>query len=481
MGALHDEIGALEPGAHICFPYVSSDDHESTVAAFLREGLRRGERCMCVTTPDVQRGVRARLEAQGVPVARAREQGALLFPDAAETYGLPDSFDPAAHARFLATHIDDARAAGFNGFRGVGASPANLHDLVDTERLLQYEAAASEMFNEHRGVGLCTYDRRGTDAGLLVALLRAHPLALLAGRLCKNPFSDPTAYLLHQVGEAQKLDWMITQILSSEQLRQYDHAAGEALLREATALAVQGQRLRDEKEELRRAIESRDLLWGMIARRLREPLGALVHKLDGLLNDPRLAQVRGALESGREDVDALMGLTQRVEGIAGFTNLLGPLQPERVDLAAIARNALATFKADPARQALEVRTATPPELWGTWDRRRLTELVCNLLSVANEHSWGTALDLRVEPLGAVVRLTVRFHAVEVDPKAGAPGLAGFPGGPRVAGYDRMGLELWTTRELARLMGGTFGVSSFADSRVTLTAELPRGEGSETSR
>jgi signal transduction histidine kinase len=35
------------------------------------------------------------------------------------------------------------------------------------------------------------------------------------------------------------------------------------------------------------------------------------------------------------------------------------------------------------------------------------------------------------------------------------------------------MELWTTRELVRLMGGTFGVSSFADAQVAFTVELPR--------
>ena len=37
MGAIHQEIAALEPGTHACFPYVSPEEHRSVVAAFLRE------------------------------------------------------------------------------------------------------------------------------------------------------------------------------------------------------------------------------------------------------------------------------------------------------------------------------------------------------------------------------------------------------------------------------------------------------------
>ena len=39
---------------------------------------------------------------------------------------------------------------------------------------------------------------------------------------------------------------------------------------------------------------------------------------------------------------------------------------------------------------------------------------------------------------------------------------------------RYGFRNWRlARELVRLMGGTFGVSSFADAQVAFTVELPR--------
>jgi len=99
-------------------------------------------------------------------------------------------------------------------------------------------------------------------------------------------------------------------------------------------------------------------------------------------------------------------------------------------------------------------------------------MIASLLTAACEHGWGTPLEMRVEELGELARLTLRFHAVEVDPRAGAPGLSGGHAS-LPPGYDRLGMELWTTRELVRLMGGTFGVSSFADAQVAFTVELPR--------
>ena len=67
---------------------------------------------------------------------------------------------------------------------------------------------------------------------------------------------------------------------------------------------------------------------------------------------------------------------------------------------------------------------------------------------------------------------MRFHAPESDPLAGAAGLGSNHAG-RPSSYDRLGVELWPTRELVRVMGGTLGVSTWADAHVTFTLELVR--------
>jgi signal transduction histidine kinase len=288
-----------------------------------------------------------------------------------------------------------------------------------------------------------------------------------------NPFCDPPAYLRGQVGEAQKLDWMINQILSSEQSRRYDQAVNDALLREATSLATKVQRLTGESDDLRRAVEARDLLFGTLARRLRDPVERLADKIEALLSNERLRVARTAIEAAHEDVDELRVLAGRIESIAAFTAMHGSLRPERMNLVETTREALSTFLAAPGREDVDVHLTTAPgAILGSWDRRRVAEMVGSLLTAASEHGWGAPLEMRVEELGDRARMTVRFHAVAVDPMAGAPGLASGHG-PRASEYDRLGMELWTTRELVRLMGGTFGVSSFADGHVAFTVELPR--------
>ena len=70
-GAIHQEIAGLEPGGHICLPYVSTEDHESAIAAFVRGGLRRGERCLYIGSQAARDGIAKRLHEEGIPVSRA--------------------------------------------------------------------------------------------------------------------------------------------------------------------------------------------------------------------------------------------------------------------------------------------------------------------------------------------------------------------------------------------------------------------------
>ena len=83
MSAIHQEIAGLEPGAHICLPYVSAEDHEAAVAAFVRGGLRRGERCLYIGSAQARQGIAKRLTDEGIPVTRALEDRALILRDGA--------------------------------------------------------------------------------------------------------------------------------------------------------------------------------------------------------------------------------------------------------------------------------------------------------------------------------------------------------------------------------------------------------------
>src|SRR3954447_6275223 len=101
MSAIHQEIAGLEPGAHICLPFVSAEDRESAVAAFVRAGLRRGERCLYIGSAAARDGIARRLNDEGLPVSRALEDRALVLLDLADVYGRRAGFDAAHQIKVL--------------------------------------------------------------------------------------------------------------------------------------------------------------------------------------------------------------------------------------------------------------------------------------------------------------------------------------------------------------------------------------------
>ena len=40
-------------------------------------------------------------------------------------------------------------------------------------------------------------------------------------------------------------------------------------------------------------------------------------------------------------------------------------------------------------------------------------------------------------------------------------------------YERLAVKLWSAREIVRMMGGTLGISTWADARVVFTLDLPK--------
>src|SRR5688572_8906945 len=165
--------------------------------------------------------------------------------------------------------------------------------------------------------------------------------------------------------------------------------------------------MNSQAEDLQRAVEARDLLLGAMSRQLRAPVDRLAGKIDALLGDERLRVARAAIEGGNDDLEELRELAERIDSIAAFTAMHGGLRPERMDLVETTRAALASFQSEGRRPQVDIHLAAPTAILGVWDRRRVGEMISSLLTAACEHGWGTPLEMRVEELGDLARLTLR--------------------------------------------------------------------------
>ncbi len=230
-------LGSLGPGDHVCLPYESDDEKRSTLVVFLGEGLARQDRCLSIATPDEQAEVVAALEAAGVAARRAVARGALVFVTADEVYRRRGRFDADDALAALDGFIDRALADGFAGLRATGESSRQVPDDV-WPAVLSYEARLNEHFARRPFVGLCRFPAAHVSALRLADVLRTHPLALVRGALCENPFYERAELALSDDSRA-RYEWQLHQLRTHHRARRHLESMAESAATEAAALQAQ--------------------------------------------------------------------------------------------------------------------------------------------------------------------------------------------------------------------------------------------------
>lgn len=162
-------------GDHLCLLYDRPGEPLSTVAAFLAEGLRRGERCSYVADDHTVEAVAEALAAAGIDVEQETGRGALVLTDAAE-YGSVRPFDPAGMCERLRGLVDRALTDSFTGLRLAVDMTWTLVQGVGYEQLVESEAMTSSLvFARGHVSAICLYNRSRFPAEMIDHVVRTHP------------------------------------------------------------------------------------------------------------------------------------------------------------------------------------------------------------------------------------------------------------------------------------------------------------------
>ncbi len=179
----------MVPGDHICAFYRGAAQRDDILLPFLREGIRAGDKCLCVLDdPDAERVILPLSLTVDVDASRRSGQFELLASDAAY---LPEgTFRPVEMLAFWEHHVGRAvQHAGYGFVRAVGEMTWALRDLPGVEYLVSYEAELNRFLPRYPQVILCLYDlERFTDGHVLMELLRTHPKVFMSGQLLENPW-----------------------------------------------------------------------------------------------------------------------------------------------------------------------------------------------------------------------------------------------------------------------------------------------------
>lgn len=170
----------LRPGDHACLTFSDHEERIDLVAAFVRDGLRQGQKVVCVTDATPEATFTAQLTERGLPVAQAAEAGRMSVVNSAETYLADGSF---AAERMIGVVAGQIEAAGRQGFAGLWITSDMcwaLRPIAGLEELMTYESRMTRLLAEGRATSVCQYDRQCFDTVTLAGVGATHGLALAA-------------------------------------------------------------------------------------------------------------------------------------------------------------------------------------------------------------------------------------------------------------------------------------------------------------
>jgi hypothetical protein len=189
---------SVPAGSHICAFYSDPVTRDEVVMPFLAQGLRTGEKCICVLASLGPQEVLARL-GHHVDLDVSVETGQLELATPADVYLRTGKFVPDDMLNFWKDAATAAQAADYGFARAVEEMPREL-DTEGRRQFIRYEARLTEFAADLPELLLCLYDLRLSGAEVLMDVLRSHPVTVVDGMLHDNPYYVPPDTLLGGTG-----------------------------------------------------------------------------------------------------------------------------------------------------------------------------------------------------------------------------------------------------------------------------------------
>jgi len=186
---------SIPPGTHICAFFRGVAERDEIMVPYLREGLREGDKCMCIIDDEVD-GVRTALGADPDPAAPANDHQ-LDICSSKETYLRRGTFSTQEMLDFWEDSVGAAlKEDGFPFVRSTGETTWTVKELPGLYDFLTYEAELNRFLPRYPQVILCLYDLDHFGGQILVDILKTHPKVLMGGTVLENlHYLEPDEFL----------------------------------------------------------------------------------------------------------------------------------------------------------------------------------------------------------------------------------------------------------------------------------------------
>ncbi len=186
---------------HVCAFFHTQDQEDKVIIPFLKEGINRGEKAFCALGPESRAHLLQKLSREGIEIASAEKRGQLELRGLEEMYIGHGRFKQDAVLAHVRELFNQGKEQGFALTRFVAGMEWAIKYRVEIDQLLEYEARLNEVLAETRDPVVCVYDLGQFSAGVVLDILRTHPVVIIGEVAAENPFFAPPAVFLQELRE----------------------------------------------------------------------------------------------------------------------------------------------------------------------------------------------------------------------------------------------------------------------------------------
>jgi signal transduction histidine kinase len=224
---LEQRLWRLKAGDHLCSLYASEEEHRTLLSPFLRQGLERHEKVLCIADDHTAGQILGYLSADGVEVNPYVQRGQLSIRGSDEACLADGRFEPERMIARLRSETERTTGEGYKALRVAGEMSWALKGIPGGERMIEYEAKLNTFFPGSQCLGICHYDRRKFDPSVLLEVLATHPMVVIGAEVYDNFYYMPPQDFFGANPVAAKLESWLTHLKerkrSETQIRTLTH------------------------------------------------------------------------------------------------------------------------------------------------------------------------------------------------------------------------------------------------------------------
>jgi hypothetical protein len=182
----------LEPHHHVCAFFHSQDEEFQVMLPFIKEGIERGEKAFHIVDPNLRHQHRHRLENAGLDTDTLEQRKQLEIRNWEHAYLRRDgNFFQDDMLSLIQEVLNGGKEEGFPLTRLIAHMEWSREDRQGVEDLIEYESRLNDVLPQFDDPVICVYDLARFSAGMVLDILRVHPMAIIGGILQENPFYVP--------------------------------------------------------------------------------------------------------------------------------------------------------------------------------------------------------------------------------------------------------------------------------------------------